>query len=88
MKKLHADLPGATFSKPKSIVRVSVCESGYYPTDACKQAKAKIYTDYFVSGSFLCPKEGNPCTVHIATPTPAPLPPGPNNGQDNQNQNG
>ena len=87
MKKLHADLPGATFSKPKSIVRVSVCESGYYPTDACKAAGAKIYTDYFVSGSFLCPKENNPCTEHVATPTPAaaPGPDGGGGGQGGQN---
>ena len=83
MKKLHADLPGATFSKPKSIVRVSVCESGYYPTDACKAAGAKIYTDYFVSGSFLCPKENNPCTEHVATPTPAAAP-GPDGGGGGQ----
>ena len=91
MKKIHADLPGATFSKPKSIVRLSVCSSGYYPTDACKAANAKIYTDYFVSGSDLCPKESNPCPVHIATPTPTLPPPPPNGGQDDQqgqNQNG
>ena len=89
MKKIHADLPGATFSKPKTIVRLSVCSSGYYPTDACKAANAKIYTDYFVSGSFLCPKESNPCTVHIATPTPTLPPPPPGGGQDeNQGQNG
>ena len=91
MKKIHADLPGATFSKPKTIVRLSVCSSGHYPTDACKAANAKIYTDYFVAGSFLCPKESDPCTVHIATPTPTLPPPPPGGGQDEnqgQNQNG
>ena len=91
MKKIHADLPGATFSKPKTIVRLSVCSSGYYPTDACKAANAKIYTDYFVAGSFLCPKESDPCPVHIATPTPTLPPPPPGGGQDEnqgQNQNG
>ena len=92
MKKIHEDLPGATFSKPKTIVKVSVCSSGYYPTDACKNSKAKIYTDYFVADSYLCPKESNPCPVHIATPTPEPTlppPPGPGNDQDQgQGQNG
>ena len=86
MKKIHADLPGATFSKPKSIVKVSVCSSGYYPTDACKNAKAKIYTDYFIADSSLCPKESNPCPVHIATPTPTLPPPPPDGDQGNGGQ--
>ena len=87
MKKLHADLPGATFSKPKSIVRVSVCESGYYSFFFNDTATTEIYTDYFVSGSFLCPKENNPCTEHVATPTPAaaPGPDGGGGGQGGQN---
>jgi penicillin-binding protein 1A len=80
MNKIHEDLPGATFTKPDTIITASVCSSGYYPTDACREAKATIYTDYFVSGSYLCPTDNKPCPVHVATPTPTPtLPPDPNN---------
>ena len=87
MNEIHEDLPGASFSKPDTIVTASVCSSGYYPTDACREAKAKIYTDYFVSGSSLCPKDSNPCPIHVATPTPEPTitPPGP---EDPNNPNG
>ena len=88
MKKLHADLPGATFSKPKTIIRVQVCSSGYYPTDACQAAGAKIYTDYFVADSYLAPKKENPCPVHVAAPEPEPEAgaPGPgNNGNGGGN---
>lgn len=82
MKKLHADLPGATFAKPKTIIRVQVCSSGYYPTDACQAAGAKIYTDYFVADSYLAPKKENPCPVHVAAPEPEPEAgaPDPNSG--------
>ncbi len=87
MNEIHEDLPGASFSKPDTIITASVCSSGYYPTDACREAKAKIYTDYFVSGSSLCPKDSNPCPIHVATPTPEPTitPPGP---EDPNNPNG
>ena len=82
MNKIHENLPGASFNKPDTIVQVQVCSSGYYPTDACKEAKATIYTDYFVAGSFLCPSDDKPCPIHVATPTPTPtVPPDPNNGQ-------
>ena len=75
MEKIHQDLPGATFTKPETIVTASVCSSGAYPTDACRDAKATIYTDYFVAGSYLCPTDDRPCTVHVApTPTPVPTP--------------
>ena len=86
MNKLHKNLPGATFKKPKKIIKASVCSSGYYPTDSCKAEKAKIYTDYFVSGSYLCPSEKNPCPVHVATPTP--VPPGPEGNGDGNKKNG
>ncbi|MBP5654272.1 MAG: transglycosylase domain-containing protein [Clostridiales bacterium] len=76
MKKIHENLPGAKFNKPESIVQVSVCtESGRYATDACKAA-GTVVSDYFVSGSDLCPSSDKPCKTHKAepsvTPTPAP----------------
>ena len=94
MHEIHRDLPGASFSKPDSIIQTSVCSSGYYPTDACRaDEENKVYTDYFVSGSYLCPTDDKPCPVHL-TPTPTPTPsvsPTPgggrrqNNNQDQQN---
>ncbi len=76
MHHIHSDLPGASFEKPDTIVSASVCSSGYYPTDACRAAEGnKVYTDYFISGSYLCPTDDRPCTVHVApTPTPTPTP--------------
>lgn len=72
MKEIHKDLPGATFKKPDNVVKMNVCSSGYYPTDACTAAKT-TYTDYFVAGSPLAPSSSNPCPVHVAaTPTPTP----------------
>ena len=89
MQHIHLYLPGASFEKPDSIVTESICSSGYYPTDACRAAEGnKVYTDYFVSGSYLCPTDDKPCPVHVApTPTPVPTLPPPGPGQDpNQGQ--
>ena len=94
MHQIHKDLPGATFSKPDSIIQTSVCSSGYYPTDACyADEENKVYTDYFVSGSYLCPTDDKPCQVHVApTPTPptspTPTPRGNRNRNNDQNQQG
>ena len=78
MNRIHENLPGATFTKPDTIITASVCSSGYYPTDQCRE-EGTIYTDYFVSGSYLCPTDDKPCTVHVApTPTPTPAIPDPN----------
>jgi penicillin-binding protein 1A len=74
MHEIHENLPGASFEKPDSIIQTSVCSSGYYPTDACRaDEENKVYTDYFVSGSYLCPTDDKPCPVHH-TPTPTPTP--------------
>ena len=92
MHQIHKNLPGATFEKPDSIIQTSVCSSGYYPTDACRaDEENKVYTDYFVSGSYLCPTDDKPCPVHV-TPTPTPTPsatPTPAGGgrQNNNNNN-
>ena len=90
MHQIHKDLPGATFEKPDSIIQTSVCSSGYYPTDACRaDEENKVYTDYFVSGSYLCPTDDKPCPVHL-TPTPTPTPsatPTPAGGRQNNNNN-
>ena len=94
MHQIHKDLPGATFSKPDSIIQTSVCSSGYYPTDACySDEENKVYTDYFVSGSYLCPTDDKPCQVHVTpTPTPptspTPTPRGNRNRNNDQNQQG
>ena len=87
MQHIHLYLPGASFEKPDSIVTESVCSSGYYPTDACWAEEGnKVYTDYFVSGSYLCPTDDRPCPVHVpATPTPTPTLPPPPPGQDPNN---
>ncbi len=87
MQHIHLYLPGASFEKPDSIVTESVCSSGYYPTDACWAEEGnKVYTDYFVSGSYLCPTDDRPCPVHVpATPTPTPTLPPPSPGQDPNN---
>lgn len=90
MNRIHENLPGATFTKPDTIITASVCSSGYYPTDACRE-QGKIYTDYFVAGSYLCPRDDKPCPFHT-TPTPTPIPtPDPNQqpgGQDGQGGQG
>ena len=72
MQKIHANLPAAEFVKPDTVISVQVCSSGYYATDACRAAGTTI-TDYFVTGSALCPTEDNPCPVHgvPAETTPA-----------------
>ena len=79
MTKIHKNLPGATFQKPDTVVKLPICcASGYYPTEACE----KTTEDYFVAGSYLCPSETNLCPIH-ATPTPTPEPtpaPWPDNG--------
>ena len=94
MHHIHEDLPGASFEKPDSIITASVCSSGYYPTDACRAAEGnKVYTDYFISGSYLCPTDDKPCQVHVSptpspSPTPAGGPPDPNNPNNGQNPPG
>ena len=97
MYNIHDGLPSASFYKPDTIITASVCMSGYYPTDACRADENNlVFTDYFVSGSYICPTDNNPCPVHVApTPTPSPTPTGappdpnnPNNGQNGQNQSG
>ena len=99
MYNIHDGLPSASFYKPDTIITASVCMSGYYPTDACRADENNlVFTDYFVSGSYICPTDNNPCPVHVAatpTPTPSPTPTGappdpnnPNNGQNGQNQPG
>ena len=100
MYNIHDGLPSASFYKPDTIITASVCMSGYYPTDACRADENNlVFTDYFVSGSYICPTDNNPCPVHVApTPTPSPTPtgapPDPNNpdngqnGQNGQNQSG
>lgn len=94
MYNIHDGLPSASFYKPDTIITASVCMSGYYPTDACRADENNlVFTDYFVSGSYICPTDNNPCPVHVApTPTPSPTPTGappdpnnPNNGQNGQN---
>jgi len=94
MQHIHSDLPGASFEKPDTIITASVCSSGYYPTDACREA-GTVYTDYFVADSYLCPKDDRVCPIHIMpTPTPSPSPTpaaggnDPNNGQNQGGGNG
>ncbi|MCR4669847.1 MAG: transglycosylase domain-containing protein [Saccharofermentans sp.] len=74
MQKIHANLEGAKFVRPETIVQVSVCtESGGYATDECKAA-GTVVTDYFISGSDFCPKKDKPCTIHKPEPSPTPTP--------------
>ncbi|MBO4637706.1 MAG: transglycosylase domain-containing protein [Clostridiales bacterium] len=74
MQKIHANLEGAKFERPESIVQASVCtESGCYATDECKAA-GTVVTDYFISGSDFCPKKDKPCTIHKPEPSPTPAP--------------
>ena len=85
MNKIHENLPGATFNKPDTIVTMPVCMSGYYPNESCRE-QSKVYTDYFVSGSYLCPSDDKPCPIH-ATPTPTPTPPPPQDQHGGQDPN-
>lgn len=48
MKKVHADLPSASFEKPSNIVSARICmDSGKQATESC----ARTYTEYFVKGT-------------------------------------
>ena len=48
MKKIHTELPSASFEKPSNIVSVRVCkDSGKTATDECKNT----YVEYFVRGT-------------------------------------
>lgn len=85
MNKIHENLPGATFNKPDTIVTMPVCMSGYYPNESCRE-QSKVYTDYFVSGSYLCPSDDKPCPIHT-TPTPTPTPPPPQDQHGGQDPN-
>lgn len=68
MSRIHQDLPGASFTRPDTIVEMEVCESGYYPNDFCRQANATV-TDYFILGHYLTPNPASPCPIHTE---PAP----------------
>lgn len=47
MKKVHSDLPSATFSEPSGIVKVTICKkSGLKATSSCSDT----YSEYFVQG--------------------------------------
>jgi len=65
MSRIHENLPGASFTKPDTIIEVEVCSSGYYATEYCREAGTTT-TDYFVEGSYLTPSSGNPCPIHTA----------------------
>ena len=65
MSRIHQDLPGASFTRPDTVVEMEVCESGYYPSDYCRE-QASTITDYFILGSYLTPSQDNPCPIHIA----------------------
>ncbi|SCW66929.1 penicillin-binding protein 1A [Ruminococcaceae bacterium YRB3002] len=73
MQKIHQDLPGAKFVKPDTIVTAEACSSGYYPTDACRNA-ATVRSDYYVAGSSLMPDPAMECPIHAPSPTPTPTP--------------
>ena len=56
MKKIHADLPESSFTKPSGVVSARVClQSGKVATEACSQT----YTEYFVKGTIPSDCEGH-----------------------------
>lgn len=65
MSRIHQDLPGASWVRPDNVLEMEVCESGYYPSDYCRQAQTTI-TDYFILGSYLTPTQDNVCPIHTA----------------------
>ncbi|MBR2523139.1 MAG: transglycosylase domain-containing protein [Clostridiales bacterium] len=87
MKRIHQDLPGARFIKPDTIVTAEACSSGYYPTDACRNAMT-VRSDYYVVGSSLMPDPAVECPIHAPSPTPTPLPEPPPPAEDGQQPDG
>lgn len=65
MNKIHQELPGASFTRPDTVVDLEVCESGYYPNEYCRAAGTTV-TDLFVIGSYLTPTQDNVCPIHTA----------------------
>ena len=56
MKKIHADLPESSFTKPSNVVTARIClQSGKVATEAC----SKTYTEYFVKGTIPSDCEGH-----------------------------
>ena len=65
MSRIHQDLPGASWVRPDNVLEMEVCESGYYPSEYCRQAQTTV-TDYFILGSYLTPTQDNVCPIHTA----------------------
>ncbi len=75
MSRIHQDLPGASWTRPDNIVELEVCESGYWPSEYCREAHTTV-TDYFVLGSYLTPTQDNVCPIHTAPEEETPEQPG------------
>ena len=75
MSRIHQDLPGASWERPETVVEMEVCESGYFPSDYCREAGTTV-TDLFVVGSYLAPTEDNVCPIHTAPEEELPQQPG------------
>ena len=75
MSRIHQDLPGASWTRPDNVVELEVCESGYWPSEYCREAHTTV-TDYFVLGSYLTPTQDNVCPIHTAPEEETPEQPG------------
>ena len=75
MSRIHQDLPGASWTRPDNVVELEVCESGYWPSEYCREANTTV-TDYFVLGSYLTPTQDNVCPIHTAPEEETPEQPG------------
>ena len=75
MSRIHLNLPGASWERPENVVEMEVCESGYYPSDYCREAGTTV-TDLFVVGSYLAPTEDNVCPIHTGPEEEIPQQPG------------
>ena len=75
MSRIHLNLPGASRERPENVVEMEVCESGYYPSDYCREAGTTV-TDLFVVGSYLAPTEDNVCPIHTGPEEEIPQQPG------------
>ena len=75
MSRIHQDLPGASWERPETVVEMEVCESGYFPSDYCREAGTTV-TDLFVVGSYLAPTPDNVCPIHTAPEEELPQQPG------------
>jgi len=83
MQQIHLNLPGLNFTKPDTIISLTICtESGNLATEDCKTAGTAV-TDYFISGDALTPS--TPCTLHVPTPTPTPDPSAPSGTANSAN---